>query len=58
MNGQDFSLQPFSPISPALNFKITGNITRRTRQLAVRYDLHGPMAILTAFFIFTRLMPR
>jgi len=46
MNGQDFSLQPFSPISPALNFKITGNIARRSRQLAVRYDLHGPLAEL------------
>ena len=29
MNGQDFSLQPFSPIGPPLNFKITGHIARR-----------------------------
>ena len=43
MNGQDFSLKPFSPSSPPLNFKITGNIVRRPRQLAIRYDLHGPL---------------
>jgi hypothetical protein len=46
MNGQDFSLQPFSPLSPGLNLKITGNIARHARQLAVRYDLHGPLAEL------------
>jgi hypothetical protein len=46
MNGQDFSLQPFSPISPALNFKITGHIARHAHQLAIRYDLHGPLAEL------------
>ncbi len=46
MNGQDFSLQPFSPIPPALDFKITGHIARRPRQLAIRYDLHGPLAEL------------
>lgn len=46
MNGQDFSLKPFSPISPPLNFKITGHITRRPRQLAIRYDLRGDLAAL------------
>jgi hypothetical protein len=46
MNGQDFSLQPFSPIIPYLNFKITGHIARRADILAVRYDLHGPLAEL------------
>ena len=46
MNGQDFSLQPFSPIGPPLNFKITGHITRRSRQLAIRYDLRGDLAEL------------
>ena len=46
MNGQDFSLQPFSPISPPLNFKITGHIARRPRQLAIRYDLRGNLAEL------------
>ena len=46
MNGQDFSLQPFSPISPALNFKITGHIARRPRQLAIRFALQGQLAEL------------
>lgn len=46
MNGQDFSLKPFSPISPPLNLKITGHIARRPRQLAIRYDLHGPLTEL------------
>jgi hypothetical protein len=42
MSGQDFSLKPFSPISPPINFKIAGNIVRRSDQLAIRYVLHGP----------------
>ena len=46
MNGQDFSLQPFAPIDPPLNFKITGHIIRRSRQLAIRYDLRGDLAEL------------
>ena len=46
MNGQDFSLQPFSPINPALNFKVTGHIARHAHQLAVRYDLQGPLTEL------------
>jgi hypothetical protein len=46
MNGQDFSLQPFSPISPPLDFKITGHIARRSNQLAIRYDLRGDLAQL------------
>jgi len=46
MNGQDFSLQPFSPISPALNFKVAGHIARRGDTLSIRYDLHGPLAEL------------
>ena len=46
MNGRSFSLKPFSPISPPLNFKITGHIARRPRQLAIRYDLHGPLTEL------------
>jgi len=46
MNGRDFSLQPFSPVSPPLNFTITGHIARRSRQLAIRYDLHGPLTEL------------
>ncbi|MBU4234656.1 MAG: hypothetical protein KKF43_19265, partial [Proteobacteria bacterium] len=46
MNGQDFSLKPFSPISPPLNFKITGHIARRSHQLAIRYDLRGDLAEL------------
>ena len=46
MNGQDFSLQPFSPIDPPLNFKLTGHIARRSHQLAIRYDLRGDLAEL------------
>ena len=46
MNGRSFSLQPFSPIGPPLTIKITGHIIRRPRQLAIRYDLHGPLASL------------
>ena len=46
MNGRSFSLQPFSPIGPPLNFKITGHIARRSRQLAIRYDLRGDLAEL------------
>jgi hypothetical protein len=46
MNGQDFSLQPFSPISLSLNFKITGHIIRRPRQLAIRFALQGQLAEL------------
>jgi hypothetical protein len=46
MKGQDFSLQPFSPIGPSLAIKITGQIMRRPRQLAIRYDLRGDLAEL------------
>jgi hypothetical protein len=46
MNGQDFSLKPFSPSSPPLNFRLTGYIARHFHQLAIRYDLQGPLAQL------------
>jgi len=46
MNSQDFSLKPFSPSSPTRNFKITGLIARHFHQLAIRYDLQGPLAQL------------
>ena len=46
MTGQDFALQPFSPLLPPLNFKITGHLARRADILAIRYDLHGPLAEL------------
>ena len=46
MNGRDFSLQPFSPVGPPLNFTIAGHLARRPRQLAIRYDLNGPLAEL------------
>jgi hypothetical protein len=46
MSSQDFSLQPFPPLNPPLTIKITGRISRRPRQLAIRYDLHGPLAEL------------
>jgi hypothetical protein len=46
MKGRDFFLQPFSPGLPQLNFKITGNLARRPRRLAIHYDLRGPLAHL------------
>jgi len=46
MNGQDFSLKPFFPISPPLNIKFTGRIMRHSHQLAIRYDLRGDLAQL------------
>jgi hypothetical protein len=46
MNGQAFSLQPFFPISPPLDFTITGRVNRRGDILGIRYDLHGPLAEL------------
>lgn len=46
MNGQDFSLQPFSPLDPPLNFELTGHIARRSRQLVICYNLRGDLAQL------------
>jgi hypothetical protein len=46
MSRRSFSLQPFSPLEPPLNFKLTGHIARRSNQLAVRYDLRGDLAEL------------
>jgi hypothetical protein len=46
MTGRSFSLKPFPPISPPLNYKITGHIARRSHQLAIRYDLRGDLAEL------------
>ena len=46
MTGRDFSLQPFSPLAPLLTIKITSHIARRSRQLAIRYDLRGDLAEL------------
>jgi hypothetical protein len=46
MSGQDFSLQPFPPLSPPLTIKITGHINRRPRQLAIRFDLRGDLTEL------------
>jgi hypothetical protein len=46
MTGRSFSLQPFSPIGPPLNFKITGHIARRPRHLAIRFALQGQLAEL------------
>jgi hypothetical protein len=46
MNGQDFSLQPFSSVDPPITIKITGQIIRRPRQLAIHYDLRGDLAEL------------
>ena len=41
MNDQSFSLQPFPPASPLPHLVITGNITRRSNTLAIRYTLLG-----------------
>jgi hypothetical protein len=46
MNGHSFSLQPFSPIGLPLDFKITGRIARRPRQLAIHFALQGQLAEL------------
>jgi hypothetical protein len=46
MNGRTFSLQPFAPLDPPLNFKLTGRIIRRAHHLAIRYDLGGDLAPL------------
>jgi hypothetical protein len=46
MNGQDFSLKPFSPISPLLDIELAGNIARAGNILAIRYDLRGDLAKL------------
>ncbi|NDJ20683.1 hypothetical protein GS682_03300 [Nostoc sp. B(2019)] len=39
MNDQIFSLEPFPSTKPLSNLKITGSITRRDHQLAIRYKL-------------------
>ena len=46
MNGRNFSLEPFPLTGPLPSFKITGHIARRPHQLAIRYDLHGPLTEL------------
>jgi hypothetical protein len=43
MNGQDFSLKPFSPLNPPHDYRITGAIARQAHRLAVRYALQGPL---------------
>jgi hypothetical protein len=44
MTGRSFSLQPFSPLDPPLNFTLTGRIIRRSHHLAICYDLRGDLA--------------
>lgn len=39
MNDQIFTLEPFSSTKPLSDLKITGSITRRANQLAIRYTL-------------------
>ncbi len=46
MNDRSFSLQPFPPVSPPPDFKITGSIVRRADTLAIRYALQGRLAAL------------
>ena len=46
MSGRGFFLQPFSPLDPPLTIKLTGHIARHCHQLAIRYDLQGPLAQL------------
>ncbi len=41
-----FSLQPFPPVSPLPDFKITSNLARCSNILAIRYTLLGPLAEL------------
>jgi hypothetical protein len=41
-----FSLQPFSPVSPLPDCKITGSLARHSNILAIRYVLLGPLAEL------------
>ncbi len=43
MNGQNFSLQPFSLISPPLDITMRGSIIRRADKLAIRYELSGQL---------------
>ncbi len=44
MTGRDFSLTPFTPASPHLNLRLTGQIARRARILTISYELRGPLA--------------
>jgi len=46
MNGRSLDLQPFTPLDPPLDIKLTGHIARRPRHLAMRYDLRGDLAQL------------
>ncbi|MGA9754691.1 MAG: DOMON-like domain-containing protein [Desulfobaccales bacterium] len=46
MNGRNFSLQPFSPISPRLDITMSGSIIRRAHKLAIRYELSGQLGKL------------
>jgi hypothetical protein len=46
MNGRNFSLQPFSPISPRLDITMRGSIIRRDHKLAIRYELSGQLGKL------------
>ncbi len=46
MNDQSFSLQPFPSTNPLPDVKITGNIARRDRRLAIDYALQGNLAQL------------
>ena len=46
MNGQSFSLQPFSPDTLLPDLTITGHIARRGHTLAIRYALRGSLAEL------------
>jgi hypothetical protein len=46
MNGPTFSLQQFSPASPSLSLKVTGQIARRSNTLALRYSLLGHLGEL------------
>ena len=46
MKRQDFSLKPFIGDGPLPSLTITGNITRHSHHLAIRYELRGDLAEL------------
>ena len=46
MKRQDFSLKPFPGGGPLPSLTITGNITRHSHHLAIRYELRGDLTEL------------
>jgi hypothetical protein len=46
MNYRHYSLRPFSPLGPPLYLAITAGLARRAHELAIRYELTGPLSEL------------